>query len=196
MRLSENMWYVVLVIALILGLTPFAGFLFSMFGDIADADNRTDDYIKDSGNSARLIYAVEALFFVWLLRKARQIMPQNNKTMVYSNMTYLFCAVLLLFIRFGQGGRITWPFLIGPICIMTYIVDKTKVTNNMKKVILVVSLLLFLRITYEWSFNLSPYKTFFTNGYPCGKRYIYERYEYDRNYTEDKLYRKPIDVVW
>lgn len=34
-----------------------------------------------------------------------------------------------------------------------------------------------------------PYKTFLTNGLPAGNGNIYDKYEYDDNYTINKLYR-------
>lgn len=51
-----------------------------------------------------------------------------------------------------------------------------------------VSLVLFLRITIEWSFNMCPYKTFLTPGHTA-EEWIYEKYEYDLKYDMDKFYR-------
>ena len=45
-------------------------------------------------------------------------------------------------------------------------------------------------------FNLTPYKTFLSDGFPSGDRWIYDKYEYDANYTTDKLYRPVFDFVW
>lgn len=196
MNLSEKFWNVVLIIAFILGFTPFSGFLFALFGDLADADARTEDYIQDSNSSARLIYAAEALFFIWLLWNNKSKFQKDIKNRVYYNMTYMFCAILLLFIKFGQGGRITWPFMIGPIYIMTFVIDNAISRKNyFRELAITVSIILFLRVSYDWTNLLTPYKTFLTKGYPSAIM-IYEKFEYDRNYTEDKLYRKPIDVVW
>jgi hypothetical protein len=47
---------------------------------------------------------------------------------------------------------------------------------------------LYWRILTAWSFQLSPYKTFLTDGV---REYdpIWEEYEYDHNYDDDKLYK-------
>ena len=57
-----------------------------------------------------------------------------------------------------------------------------------KNLVMVISVILFVRIVFQWSFMLSPYKTFFTNGV---RDYdpVYELYEYDENYAIDKFYR-------
>lgn len=195
-QISDNLWYVILFIAFLLGLTPLASSLFSIFGDAADATKRTADYIRDTGSSARLDYIFETFFFIWILAKSKYLFLKDNKHRVYYNMTFVFCAVMLIFIRFGQGGRIAWPFMIGPIYMLASIIHRTKINDYLKKVAILVCMVLFIRISTSWDFNLAPYKTFFTDGYPCGLRYIYDRYEYDANYTDNKFYRKPIDIIW
>lgn len=195
-QISDNSWYVILFIVFLLGFTPLASSLFSIFGDVADASYRTEDYIRNTNRgSARWDYVFETIFFIFILAKSKKLFFNDKNYRVYYNMTFMFCAVILLFVRFGQGGRIGWPFMIGPIYILASIIHRTKITDTLRKIVIVVCLMLFIRLTVGWYDILVPYKTFFTNGYPSAMK-IYNKFEYDANYTVDKFYRKPIDVIW
>jgi len=52
----------------------------------------------------------------------------------------------------------------------------------------VIMIFLYLRILSAWGYQLSPYKTFLTDGVRAYDP-IWERYEYDLRYAEDKLYK-------
>ena len=66
----------------------------------------------------------------------------------------------------------------------------TQSKNMAKPLVITVSFLLFLRITYSWKPMNVPYKTFLTNGEPAGNGDIYQKFEYDYSYTVDKFYKK------
>ena len=57
-----------------------------------------------------------------------------------------------------------------------------------KSMIMVVSVFLYLRVLFSWGIFLYPYKTFLTNGHR-EKDPMFQRYEYDLNYDDDKLYK-------
>ena len=48
---------------------------------------------------------------------------------------------------------------------------------------------LFVRINNAWAPMQVPYKTFLTNGVPAGDGKIYNKFEYDDNYTINKFHR-------
>ena len=106
------------------------------------------------------------------------------------NMALVFCAILLVFIRSENGGRIGWLYMIGVMCTMSNICidlkNKRMLTNG--ALMMVVAFLLFFRILTGWSFMLSPYKTFLTNGFREGDL-VHEKFEYDPSYDVDKFYR-------
>ena len=97
--------------------------------------------------------------------------------------------MLLLFVRSENGGRIAWHFMIGIIATVTYIAKYTEFTVIRSGVIILCAYL-FLRIFYswQWSNSLYPYKTFLTDGHRTPD-YIYEHYEYDKQYDRDKFYK-------
>ena len=105
-------------------------------------------------------------------------------------MALMFCAILLLFIRSENGGRIAWYYMIGVISTITYIVHRKRVNPMLSKTLIIVCLFLYVRIYNSWQTynNLYPYKTFLTNGHRTPD-YSYENYEYDENYDKDKFYR-------
>ena len=76
--------------------------------------------------------------------------------------------------------------MIGIISTLTRLVVNGKHSN--KYLLVFISLFLYIRILVGWGLLLSPYKTFFTNGVRENDP-VYEKYEYDRNYTLDKFYR-------
>lgn len=123
------------------------------------------------------------------MSKNFKLIGNNRKDIFFYNMGLMYCAVLLALIRFGQTGRLGWYFMFGLIYTLSLIARRSSYRSNMRTFVIALSFLMFFRITYYWNFNLSPYKTFLTNGYPCGEFYIYEENEYNDNYTNDKFFR-------
>jgi hypothetical protein len=109
---------------------------------------------------------------------------------VLLNMSLIFCGILLLFIKSENGGRLSWYYLIGILCTMTYLSTNNMRDSKLAIFMIFVSLFLYVRIYISWQvfLDLSPYKTFFTNGHRNGD-YSWENYEYDHNYDINKLYK-------
>ena len=99
-----------------------------------------------------------------------------------------FCAILLLFVQSLNGGRLGWYYLIGVIATLSTICNGIHADKQTKILVSLISLMLFVRIVFQWGVMLSPYKTFLTNGVRDNDP-IYEKYEYDENYSQDKFYR-------
>ena len=103
------------------------------------------------------------------------------------NIAFLFVLMLLMFVRFENGGRLTWVFMIGIACWVAEGIANTRKLDVTKIAMYTVMCLLYIRIIYAWGELLTPYKTFLTDGV----RYdaIWEKNEYDHRYDEDKLYK-------
>ncbi len=186
---SKKQILIVLSICLVASLTPLPSILISSAGDATGMEERTEKYSGDEMVGFRWDYLIEVFFFIWVFFKNYHLISNKKKELVFFNMSLVFCAILIFFIRFGQGGRFGWYFMIGLIYTLTRLSVHPKALNWMKPLIITVCFLLFSRITIAWSFNLTPYKTFLTNGVPSGASYIYQRWEYDTRYTDNKLYR-------
>ena len=169
-------------------MSSLPGAILSNAGDITNKADTNKDY-EDQLQVFRIEYVLEVLFFIIVTFSHYRKIDKNPQTLTFLNMTYCLCAVLLFFMRFGQGGRFAWPFLMGAIYILTYIADLKKAEAWVKPAVVIVCFALFVRITIAWMPMNAPYKTFLTNGEPAGNGNIYHKYEYDYNYTYDKLYR-------
>lgn len=175
-------------ICLIIGLTGGPSALFRVYGDVADMQVRSDSYIeKEIG--FKFEYIIEACVFLYLLLKNYSFVSNSKKDLVMQNALLAFCAILLLFVKSLNGGRLGWYYLIGVIATFSNLNYRLRITKSTKTIIAVISLVLFIRILVQWDYMLSPYKTFLTNGV---RDYdpVYDKYEYDQNYAIDKFYRK------
>ena len=186
-RFKQSNVIVFMVFCLVLGLSGGPSAVFRLYGNITDTQIRTDSYAEQE-IGFRYEYIIEALVFLYLILKNYSIIPDTKKNIVLLNTSLAFCAILLLFVQSLNGGRLGWYYLIGVISTLSLIANNVKSTNQTRKIISIICFLLFFRIVYYWGFMLSPYKTFFTNGV---REYdpIYEKYEYDENYSIDKFYR-------
>jgi len=121
--------------------------------------------------------------------KNYSFLSNSKKDLVMQNALLAFCAILLLFVKSLNGGRLGWHYLIGVIATFSNLNYRLSITKSTKTIIAVISLVLFIRILVQWDYMLSPYKTFLTNGV---RDYdpVYDKYEYDQNYAIDKFYRK------
>ena len=182
-----------LILCLLIGLSPLPKLVLGGLGDITGKSERLDEYAADLGNNG-FTRIIEVGLFIWMLFSCYyQIAKFKKKDLIMLNIYLAFCGILLLTMRFGQGRRMGWYFYIGIFYIISDVFIKKKRLEWRKYLFIILCVLSFIRITVAWAFNLGPYKTFLTNGYPCGERIIYEENEYDENYTKDKLYRPLID---
>lgn len=184
--------YVLLFFAacLAIGMTNILGHIVSA-SDVLMDELRVEGQVEaiDEG-SFRVAYLIEALFFAALLFwKYDAFSERNRKEIVLLNMALLFCALLLLFVRSENGGRVSWMFMIGIIASMTHIATHPVHKNNaLTGALVVMCFALFFRILTSWGMQISPYKSFFTNSHRQGD-YIYEGYEYDTQYDRNKFYK-------
>lgn len=183
-----------IIIALVGAVTPLPSMFFASAGDASGMVGRTSAYVDQMGG-LRLDYLLEAFVFIYTLyRNYHLIEPYDKKTIVFLNIYVGFITVLLFFVRFGQGGRFGWYFFVGLMYILTIIFRKSTYLD-LRRLLVLMTFLMFFRVTYYWSIEqLLPYKTFFTNGIPSGPL-VYEKFEYDFMYTQDKFYRPAFDVI-
>lgn len=138
----------------------------------------------------RFEYFIEAILFAGILIwKYDAFDDYNRKEIVLLNMALIFCAILLVFVRSNNGGRIAWHYMIGIIASFTHLATSPQhKTSALTGALLMLFSILFLRIVFAWGVLLSPYKTFFTDGHRDGD-FIYNIYEYDAQYDNDKFYK-------
>ena len=176
-------------LSLLIGLTPIGHFLFGVLGGSINEAKAAGANAHDS--SGRLDYVLEAAFFLTLIYYKYDDIPNNKKSTCMLNIAILFIFVLTFFVRFSDGGRMSWFFLIGIACTMSQISMKSKKNIDVKFVTIIVMTLLYFRIVFGWGVLLTPYKTFLTDGVRKGD-FIWEDYEYDKYYEKDKFYRPVI----
>ena len=178
----------VMIVALLIGLTPIPQGLFASYGEV-DSDRVGVGYYAEA-TGFRIAYFVEAVFFLYLIFNNYKNISNKAKDVVMLNIALVFCAILLVFVKSENGGRLGWMFMIGIMCTMSNICVKNGKLLKHGAVLIVVCLFLYLRIFNAWQIGLQlyPYKTFLTNGYRAGDP-IHEAHEYDDYYDRDKFYR-------
>ncbi len=175
---------------LAIGMTNLPGGLFSSADEFANAARVEDNVNIVAEGSFRVAYFIEAVLFTALLFwKYDAFSERNRKEIVLLNMALVFCAMLLLFVRSENGGRVAWMFMIGIIASVTHIATHPLHKNNgLTGALIVMFFVLFFRILTAWGIFLYPYKSFFSNGSRSGD-YIHQGYEYDKQYDVDKFYK-------
>lgn len=189
-KFSKKQVLVVMAAALLIGLSPVPQGMFAAYEEI-DADRvNTANYEMDNG--FRWAYLIEAAFFLYVILRNYKNISNQAKDVVMLNIALVFCAILLVFIRSENGGRLGWYYMIGVMCTLSNICVKGKKVLSQGVLLFAVCFLLFFRILYGWGILLSPYKTFLTDGYRAGD-VTHEIHEYDDRYDTDKFYRP---VFW
>lgn len=185
-KFSQSQILLVMLLCLVIGVSPMATLL------LASAEDTTgkEGYSQSEMVGFRWEYLLEVVFFLWIFLRNYKYIATDRKTLTFLNMSFVFCAILLIFIRFGQGGRFGWYFFLGIIYVLTNLADHKRDKCFFNIFVISLSLVLFLRVSYAWENMNVPYKTFLTNGPTAGNSWMYERYEYDEGYTIDKFYRK------
>lgn len=182
---KQILW--LMVIALLVGVSPIPNALFDTYGDISQIEMH-EDYNASGG--FRIEYFFEAAFFLFLLLYNYGEEEMDDTRRVMFNLSCIFCAALLFFIRSENGGRTAWYFMIGIICTLTDMANKEENRRTLAPLLIIVCLLLNMRIYTSWQSGnfLYPYKTFLSNGYRPNDK-IRDMYEYDYSYDNDKFYR-------
>ncbi len=182
--------YVVIVMAgcFLLGLTPLPMGMFETYGDISGDLERAELYTIEDISGFRFEYVLEAVVFLFIiLSNYKDFKGSDRRLPVILNCALCFCGVLLIFTRSINGGRLSWYFMLGIITSLSYLAQK-KNFRKLRPIVILMMFCLYLRILLAWSFMLSPYKTFLTDGVRPGD-FIHERFEYNNEYDVNKFCR-------
>lgn len=173
---------------LLVGLTPLPAALFDTYGEVNEERMKYSEGMYSDDAGFRIAYLLEAVTFLYLIALRYKKLLDGQRGVVLTNIALFFCAVLLLFIKSENGGRLGWFFMIGVIATLSRmnILEKVK---GYRPIVTILCTFLFLRILTSWGLMLHPYKSFLTNGHREGDL-TYELFEYDQNYDIDKFYRK------
>lgn len=187
-KFSREKVVYVMIVALLIGLTSIPQGMFAAYGEIDDDRANAAGYSEEAG--FRWAYLIEAVFFLYLILTNYRNISKEKKDLVMLNMALTFCAILLVFIRSENGGRMGWMFMIGVLCTLSNICVKRRQVLQHGILMIVVCLFLYLRIFNAWQMGMQlyPYKMFLTDGYRIGDP-IHDKYEYDERYDEDKFHR-------
>ena len=189
-KFNINTVIVVLIGCALIGMTNIAGAVFSSYGDVSGDIIRTEGYVEQAEEGAiRFDYILEAIVFITLIFIRYEDIDEDDKMRVMmSNVAIFFCATLLLFLRSENGGRLSWFYMIGIISTITYLATNRKDFSMYNLVLIGLFFGLFMRILIQWDYMLYPYKTFLSDGFRETDK-IYQIYEYDHRYDEDKFYK-------
>ena len=185
-RFEKTAILIVMGVILLLGLTDGPATLFATYGEVVE-DARAQINIADT-SGFRVAYFIEAVFFLFLILTNYDLITETEEQTVMTNAALVFCGILLFFVKSENGGRLSWFYMIGIISTLTYIATWQQRVTYHAMAIIILSFFLYLRILTSWGVQLSPYKTFFTDGVRKGDG-IYNLYEYDHHYAADKFYR-------
>ena len=194
-RYSKKTIIIWLILCFVAGMTPLPNIILANAGSLTEKNTGEVNAYELQEQGFRIEYVLEVLFFIWLIFKNYNKIDTDKRTLTFLNMTIVLCFILLFFMRFGQGGRFAWPFYIGGFYMIPYLVSKNKTSLPLTSIVLVVFSLLFIRISIAWESLNVPYTTFLTNGTPAGDGKIFNKYEYDLNYVDDKFYRPAFDIA-
>lgn len=176
-------WF--LTLCLLIGLTPIPNIIIASAGETT---GKAGNYAEQD-QGFRIEYVLEVMFFIFIIFKNYNYISSDEKTLTFLNMCYTLCAILFVFMRFGQGGRFAWPFFLGIFYMLSSLLCQRRVSFVNRAFVVIVFFALFARINNAWASQQVPYKTFLTNGMPAGNGEIYNKFEYDFEYTIDKFYR-------
>ena len=174
-----------LIVCLLIGLTPIPNIIIASAGETT---GKVGDYTEQD-QGFRIEYVLEVVFFIFIIFKNYSFISEDKKNLTFLNMCYTLCAILFIFMRFGQGGRFAWPFFLGIFYILSKLLCTRRISTINRGFVIIVFFALFSRINNAWAPQQVPYKTFLFNGEPAGDGEIYYKFEYDYSYTYDKFYR-------
>ena len=176
-----------MIIVFLIGITGLPSRLFLFYGDVVEAaSSKALMYADSATGKIRFEYIAEAVLFLYVLLKNYSAIENDKSSLLLQNIYIMFCAILLLFCRSTDGGRIAWYSIIGVIALLSNMSQK-KQTKDVASLSLLVSIFLYFRILIIWGILLYPYKSFFSNGHRANDP-VYEQYEYDTLYDRDKFY--------
>ena len=180
----------VMLFCLVIGVTGIPYKLFDLYGSVSDMEGRGQKYAENEVGF-KVEYILEAFFFLYFILRNYEKIPNTPSKTILLNMALAFCAILLIFIKSLNGGRLGWYYLIGLISTLSLIVPNAKRITSQYLALVVFSCFLYLRILlFSWGplGTLYPYKSFFTNGVRKGD-WVHDKWEYDLDYDIDKFHR-------
>lgn len=183
---SQKQIYRIYAVALLVGFTPLGSFLMSTIGGAVNEQKAELSANAANEQGTRIDYIIEAVFFIYLIHRSYYRLPNDKMSLAMKNIFLSFIFVLLFFVRFSDGGRLSWYFIIGPAWACSELWHIYYKANRYRIIMFCVLSLLYFRIIYVWGEALMPYKTFLHK-----ERHIdtaWKHYEYDHLYDEDKLY--------
>ena len=175
------------VLCTAIGLTSIPSNLFDAYSDISEGTSNRGLYIIDGG-VFRIEYVFESVIFLIFLLINHNPSEKNRRHISHYNIALCFCAILLIFNKSLNGGRLSWPFIFGVICAVTPKAKNSRGLQLNSVALICIGFLLYLRVLSGWGALLYPYKTFLTPGVREND-YIHTKYEYDYHYDDDKFYR-------
>ena len=97
-------------VCFVIGVSGITSSLYNLFDDISTRAAHADYAVQ---GDTRIAYILEAGFFLFFLIKSYRHLPDTKQSIVLYNIALAFCAILLLFIRSENGGRLSWYFIYG-----------------------------------------------------------------------------------
>ncbi|WP_424040504.1 EpsG family protein [Prevotella nigrescens] len=184
-RFKETNILLFMTVLFIIGISGVTTFIFSLSGD-AISNTRISGYAETADFNFRIEYVIESILFLFIFLNHYRKVGNDTYSLTLANIYLMFCALLLLFCKSSDGGRISWYCLIGIIALLEEFC-RYRSAVRLKGFIIIMCFVLFYRILSAWGILLYPYKTFLTPGIRQGD-FIEKNYEYDHNYDNDKLY--------
>lgn len=189
-KFSQTIVLLGLALCLVIGMSNIPGTIVGEADVFTDAARTEQNVNAITEGSFRFAYFIEAAFFMTLILWQYDLFDEvDSRQLTLLNMAIVFCALLLLFVRSENGGRMGWHYMIGVLATVSFIAKNSEFTA-IRSGIIIICLLLFMRVynAWQWSNSLYPYKTFFTDGHR-NPDIIHEWYEYDPKYDQDKFYK-------
>lgn len=178
-----------MVVCLLIGLTPIPQAMFATYEVVNDARVVGGGY--DVATGFRWAYLIEAVFFLWLILKNYDKINEKPKDVTFLNLALMMCAILLIFVKSENGGRLTWFLIVPMVCFLPKLLIKERKILRDGWIIIVVCFFLYYRVYNSWQGMMSalyPYKTFLSDGYRKWDP-VHDEFEYDDQYDVDKFYR-------
>lgn len=175
------------IVCLLIGLTGIPSLIYDAYDDVAEYAGVKTSYTNM--DNARWAYIVEAVLILFIIHRNYNILFENRLKTLMTNISIIFCLILMLFYNSENGGRMSWYYVIGIVATLSHLagmMSKNMLLN--RHFIIVLCLCLYMRILLAWGIQIYPYKTFLTSGVREGD-FIEMEYEYDHDYDENKFYR-------
>ena len=183
----------IMVACLAVGLTSLPAGLFEQYGEFTDMEKRVARLEDFSSMNIRIEYMLEAVVFLAIIFwRYSDVDDEDEQMVTLTNMALIFCAILLIFVRSDNGGRLGWYYMMGVIATLTNLasIERSKIIYQIGVLIMMGGM--YFRVLTSWGENgyqiLYPYKTLLTNGVRDPDK-CHEIYEYDNNYDVNKFYR-------